>query len=377
MAVRLTVRRALGTALVATLVGILLAAAAPATAARAPKYSRPGPYAAAVTTLDLGDRAVEVWYPAVPTAAASAAPARFDLIDKVPPAIAGFLPAGASIVVETDAFRDVPAATKRGGFPLVLMAHGNAGYREQLHYLGAHLASWGFVVASPDILERGLGAQLGIPPSAPVDDLTTMRATESLVRAESARAGGRLEGRVAPDRVAVVGQSTGGTTALRFGSEAGVVTAVSLSAGGTDDATGSVAAFPGVPVMFVTGAADSLEPVAAVQAGFAAATPPTRLVVIEGAGLANLAGICPIGGAGGLVGLARANRLPVPSDIERLVSDGCVSPAPDPDPTWAPVDQAVTAQLREAFGIDRRPRGLDQRTFDKFAPIVVKYQERR
>jgi dienelactone hydrolase len=358
------------------LVGTLLVPA-PASATTTPRYAQPGPYAAGVTTLDLPDRKVEVWYPATKKAARGAVPASFDLVEKAPPAIVSLLPPGASAAYETAAFRDIRAAKQQGGFPLVLMAHGTAGYREQLSYLGAHLASWGFVVASPDILERGLAALLGSPPATPVDDVTTMRATEALLRAENTRAGGPLRGRVMPDRVAVTGQSAGGSTAIRFASEPGVVTAIPLSASGYDARTGTFLAFPAVPMMFVTGAADQVVPVGNVQQGFETANPPVRSVVIGGAGHASVAGICPIGGSGGLVGLAERSALPVPDSLKRLASDGCSDPAPNPDPAWAPIDHAVTAQLRAAFGIDRRPKGLDQETFDAFAPVAVTYRERR
>ncbi|MBM3658348.1 MAG: hypothetical protein FJW95_02445 [Actinobacteria bacterium] len=389
MAVRLTRRRPAAPRRTAGAVLALLVAAVPlvgvlgtpAGAAKAPKYSQPGPYAAGVTTLDLPDRKVEVWYPVKEKAAAGAVPASFDLIQKVPPAIVGLLPAGASVVVETDASRDLPAAQRKGGFPLVLMAHGTAGYREQMHFLASHLASWGFVVASPDVTERSLGTLLGTflgtPAPPAVDDVTTMRATEALVRAEGDRAGGPLEDRVKADRVAITGQSAGGNTALRYGAEPGLVTAIPISASGYSSQTGTYVTFPDVPVMFVTGAADSVVPLANVQAGFGAANAPTRLVVIDAAGHASMAGICPIGGPGGLVGLAETNKLPVPDGLKRLASDGCANPAPDPDPAWAPINQAVTAQLRDAFGIDKRPKGLNQRTFDKFAPVAVQYQERR
>jgi hypothetical protein len=66
----------------------------------------------------------------------------------------------------------------------------------------------------------------------------------------------------------------------------------------------------------------------------------------------------------------------VPDNLKRLAADGCTDPAPDPDPSWAPINHAVTAQLRLAFGLDRKPVGLDQETMDRFAPTVVRYQER-
>ena len=347
--------------------GAVPANAAPASAG--PAYAEAGPYAAGVTTLDLPDRKVEVWYPAKKKATAGAVPASFDLLEKVPPAIKALLPAGTDVTYTTDAYRDVKAARKKGGFPLVLMAHGTAGYREQLAYLGEHLASWGFVVASPDITERGLMALLGSPPATLRDDVEVMRDTEALVRSAGDTKGGPLAGRVKKDVVAVTGQSAGGGTAIRFGSEPGVVASIPISASGYNAQTGTYGTFPNVPIMFVTGTADQIVPVANVQGGFEKAGFPARYVGIDGAGHASVAGVCPIGGAGGLVGVADRAGLPVPDNLKRLAADGCTASSADPDPSWPVVRHAVTAQLRSAFG-------LDQATMDQFAPVVVKYQER-
>ncbi len=373
-------RRLVAGVLVAVLAAALVASLAGPAAARdrsAPAYAAPGPYAAGVTTLDLPDRKVEVWYPAEKRAVRRATPDRFDVVPKAPAGIRAILPAGATATYETDAYRGVPAATRKGGFPLVLMAHGFAGYREQLAYLATHLASWGFVVASPDVTERSLAAALGSPPAAPVDDVVTMRNTEALLRAANTEKGGPLRGRIRTDGVAITGHSAGGGTALRFGGEPGVVTAIPISAAGVNAATGTAGTFPSVPVLFVTGAAEQVVPLANVQQGFAAAKTPVRLVVIDEAGHADIGGVCPVGGAGGLVGVARAASLPVPDNLARLATDGCTTPATDPDPSWPAVTHAVTAQLREAFGIDKRPVGLDQATMDRFSPVGVRIQERR
>ncbi|MFA5883347.1 MAG: dienelactone hydrolase family protein [Acidimicrobiia bacterium] len=348
---------------------------APASSAAGPAYAEPGKYAAGVTTLDLPDRKVEVWYPAKKKAATGAVPASFDLLEKVPPGIKDLLPAGTDVTYTTDAYRDIKAAKTKGGFPLVLMAHGTAGYREELAYLGEHLASWGFVVASPDITERGLMALLGNPPATPRDDIQVMRDTAALVRTASSTKGGPLAGRVKKDAVAVTGQSAGGGTAIRYGSEPGVVASIPISASGYNAQTGAYGTFPNVPIMFVTGTADQIVPAANVQGGFEKAGFPARYVGIDGAGHASVAGVCPIGGAGGLAGVADRAGLPVPDSLKQLAADGCATSSADPDPSWGVVRHAVTAQLRAAFGIDKKPIGLDQATMDGFAPVVVKYQE--
>jgi predicted dienelactone hydrolase len=51
-------------------------------------------------------------------------------------------------IVETPAFRDVAIAD--GPFPLVVFSHGNGGIRIQSFFFAAHLASHGFIVATPD-----------------------------------------------------------------------------------------------------------------------------------------------------------------------------------------------------------------------------------
>jgi len=371
--ITITIAMAVVMVSVGSSVGVASAAAAPAK----PAYAEAGRYAAGVTTLDLPDRKVEVWYPAKKKAATGAVPASFDLLEKTPAAITALLPPGTDVTYTTDAYRDIPAAKKRGGFPLVLMAHGTAGYREQLAYLGEHLASWGFVVASPDILERGLTALLGSPPATPrPDDVAILRDTEALVRTANATKGGPLAGRVKEDVVAVTGQSAGGGTAIRFGSEPGVVASIPISASGFNAQTGDYGTYPNVPMMFITGTADQIVPVANVQGGFEKAPPPVRYVGIDGAGHASVAGVCPIGGQGGLVGVADKAGLPVPENLKRLAADGCATSSADPDPSWPVIRHAVTAELRERFGIDKKPVGLDQKTMDEFAPVVVHYRER-
>jgi predicted dienelactone hydrolase len=51
-------------------------------------------------------------------------------------------------VARTPTYRDVDRAA--GQYPLVLFSHGNAGIRFQSLFLAAHLASHGYIVASPD-----------------------------------------------------------------------------------------------------------------------------------------------------------------------------------------------------------------------------------
>jgi predicted dienelactone hydrolase len=106
-----------------------------------------GPYPIGVRTLELVDESrpnttntgprpvlTEVYYPS--TAAAVAG---------VPRDIVRVLNID---LVESPSYRDVALAP--GSFPLVLFSHGNGGIRFQSFFFAAHLASHGFIVATPD-----------------------------------------------------------------------------------------------------------------------------------------------------------------------------------------------------------------------------------
>lgn len=107
-----------------------------------------GRYPVGITTLELSDASrtnaagdaprpvtVEVYYPS--TAAG----------------IAGHSKDVAEVLgiplLETPAYRDVAVADD-GPYPLVLFSHGNNGIRIQSFFFGAHLASHGYIVVSPD-----------------------------------------------------------------------------------------------------------------------------------------------------------------------------------------------------------------------------------
>jgi predicted dienelactone hydrolase len=106
-----------------------------------------GPYRVGVTTLALADASrsnvantgprpvvTEVYYPTTEALTAG-----------VPRDVVSVL--GVPIT-PTPAYRDVPRAT--GRFPLVVFSHGNLGIRIQSIFVALHLASHGYVVASPD-----------------------------------------------------------------------------------------------------------------------------------------------------------------------------------------------------------------------------------
>jgi hypothetical protein len=151
-----------------------LASAAP------PDPSGTGRYAVGVTTLTVTDTSrgrtlvTEVWYPA------------------------------------TTSGRDTAPA--RGRFPLVLLAHGSCGFRTNYEYVTEPLASFGFVVAAPDLPGMTRADCVGGLPQGNylVDsplDLSFLRRTFAVVA-------GPLATHVRTRRAGLVGSSLGGAAVM-------------------------------------------------------------------------------------------------------------------------------------------------------------------
>ncbi len=131
----------------------------------------------------------------------------------------------------TDTYRDV-AASPDGPFPLVLFSHGFGSYRLDASALVRGIASWGFVVAAPDHIERNRGALLtGQVVRDPAKDVSVLMDTITLV----GDAGGELDGLTDTEQVAAVGHSAGGRAALSALSEPQVDVAIGWAAAGRAD----------------------------------------------------------------------------------------------------------------------------------------------
>ena len=402
---RTTTRRTTRAAAAALVAGAALVAAAcvpappePATgtsANDAPRaaeaaYTAPGPHSVGVTTLQLSDRRVEVWYPADAASTAGRArdtynfldvlPANFrDLVNSIDPTLRDKVnfpdaanPAVADAVVP--AYREVPAYPG-GPFPLVLFSHGAASYRQQSSFLTSHLASWGFVVASPDYLERGLTGVLGEPPANPRPDTTVAAEAVDLVRSRSAAGGNVLSGTVDPTRVFPVGHSAGGFESQRLLERPDVPSAVSLAAGiSTLQLVNMTAPLlpAGKPVSWIGGRNDGIAPIDTLRTGFEYTPGERRLLELGGAGHNNgFTDICTVGG-GGVAALARAINLPVPDGLLALGDDGCtVGPFKPSVEVWPEVRHFVTAELRSRSGLDAQPVGLGDQVLSSFDDVLV------
>ena len=255
----------------------------------APVAEEPGPYAVGRRTEEVTDPAredrtltVEVWYPAE----AAGAPSPYELI----PGVA--FEAGLATV---DA-----APSPEGPFPLVVFSHGSGGLRQQSATIVETVASHGFVVIAADhvgntAIDRLLGTE------TPMEVTARNRVLDVRLLIDAVEAGALAEGLTDPDRLAVMGHSFGGFTALAaaggFDDIApdprvdAIVPLAPASTALTDAALASIE----IPMLIVTGSADETTPVEDQSTRpLELASGPATLVEIEGGTHQVVTNICDI-----------------------------------------------------------------------------------
>ena len=214
-------------------------------------FAGPGPYVAGTTTLDMGGRAVEVWYPADPGSEVGASKRIFEIRDLLPETLKSIVPDDLNPKYETNAYVEIPASDD-GPFPLVLFAHGFGAYPTEYQTILTHLASWGFVVAGPGLRRARAASRRSRraaavtprprrsirrpprrrPQTRVADEAAIMSQARELLAAEGTKAGGLLEGIVDATNVGTAGHSAGVTSAVAAAAtDPNVKTFVAMSGG--------------------------------------------------------------------------------------------------------------------------------------------------
>ena len=338
------------------------AGSSPSTATKtsAAPYAKTGPHAVGYTELKLADgRRVVVWYPA--EAGSKGAVQQIDVASFLSPELQAQVPAEDRILSPTSARADAAPAKQAGGYPLVVFSHGFAGFPEQSSTLATHLASWGFVVAAPEHVERSLGGLLGTSAQgvAKAADPDVLASTADALT-EASEGSGVLKGMVNPDEIVTAGHSAGAGAAYAFASADPRVKAFIAYSVGFGGQGGPAPATPEQPGMVMLGTQDGIIPPSASEEVYAGMNPPKHLVKIPEAGHLVFSDICLIGESkGGIVGIARTLELPIPEQLLQLGSDGCTSDHPPVQEAFPAIDQLSVAFLRDALGIDAKPQGLD------------------
>ena len=341
----------------------------PTTEAPAPtRYAEAGPYAVGSLALELDDgRRAVAWYPADPDAASEPTDV-FDIAGLLSPELQAQIPADARPEYPVAATAEAAPATGDGPYPLVLFSHGFAGFPEQSVDLTTHLASWGFVVAAPDHVERSLSGLLGTAAQGvtPREDPEVLGATLDLVEDEAGRSGSPLDGLVDVESVAVTGHSAGAGAAYEMaGTDDRIDGFIAYSLGRTD---GPV---PEVPGLVMVGTTDGVIPAEATRTAYEAMSPPKYLVEIEGAGHLVFSDICLIGSeGGGVIAIAESIDLPIPPDLSRLGTDGCGPDSTPPDEVFPAIDHLSVAFLRQTLLGEDESDTLDPSVTEQLDPRV-------
>lgn len=315
-------------------------------------YGNGGNFTVGVVKLFLPDGTpVEVWYPA--NGAVGVGSDAYDVRSFLPPSVTKLL-GSRHLYVGTDANRNVLVGAPGEVFPLVVFAHGDAGFRDQATFLTTRLASWGMVVAAPEDSSRDLASAIDRPSPKPSDAAGAVRATIDAMQRENARTGGPFEGRIDLGKIATVGFDAGGQSAIAAAGDPRVDAYVAMAS----SPGGSAAALPAKPSLFLAGSRDGIVPAAKVAAQFRAAPAPSYQWLLDGAGHNAFVDLCETAKPqGGLVkaldSIGAGDALP---DALRLrLTDGCTRSAPDTTSAWTVIDEVVTGFLRHFVGPDPKP----------------------
>ena len=351
-------------------------------AQRTKAYANAGPYAVGFTQMKLADgRHVVVWYPSTKAAIARHSREQVDIAGFLSPELQAKIPASDRVKYPADAYENAAPRSQQGGYPVVVFSHGYAGFPEQSVTLTTHLASWGFVVAAPDHVERSLDGLLGTAGKgvAKSTDPKVLSATLSLVEAQSAKSGTLLHGTIDPKEAAVAGHSAGASAAYETAAadprfKAWISYAVGFG-NGEAGSTQTIPAPPDKPGMVMLGTKDGIIPPAASEAVFAQMRSPKYLVKIADAGHLVFSDLCLIGSSkGGIVNIAKSLQLPIPPSLFRLASDGCGPAFPPVTKAFPAIDSASVSFLRWVFHLDATPSALSTGSLNGLgAPVTVSH----
>jgi fermentation-respiration switch protein FrsA (DUF1100 family) len=371
-----------------------------ATATTAPaapaNFSERGPYPVGRTILQLPDRQVYVFYPADPATVSEAPPITgYSSLIGFPEAVRGAIPRELVQEIPLDSY-DQPAPSPEGPFPTIIYSHGagdNAAFASQ-HF--EHMASWGFVTAAPEHIERDLAAST-LNQTRQGDDVAVLRSTLALLGEQNTS--GPLAGTMNLDQLAAEGLSAGGGAVLRFAQDPEVKTVIGRAPGygvsievpealqadaearrafineAVDSAYASTPP-PDKPSMIIAGEVDETIPLTNIEKTFNWLAPPKRFAVIANGGHNAFTDLCaPIRAQGGL--MQYSGKLPAPDALLKRAEDGCTPANIDPQVSYDLINQLTVAQLRNVFGIDAAvaAASLEQSYLDEqFPGALARYE---
>ena len=313
-----------------------------------------GEFPVGVTTLDLGaepgEQPLSVWYPTDSDAVAGMETEIFDSSQVIPAAFRALIPESMQGAVETNSYRDAPMADG-DIFPVVIYSHGFGAYRDVAIFFTTHLASHGFVVASPEHLHRNLPAQaFGTAEFSPEKDQADVANTLAALDAAFGDA-------VNTSRAGIIGHSAGARTALDALANDSVLAAIPLAGGGTAPPEAA-----DKPILVVVAELDLTVPTESSLASYESATGPRTFVSLAQAGHNSFTDSCPVILAGG--GLDMLEPLLGAEQVARA-EDGCTPENADPLAM-----QAALKHLATAFFLENLSGRADVEVSAEFADLI-------
>ena len=313
-----------------------------------------GEFLVGVRTLELGEepgqQPLSVWYPADSDAVAGMDTEVYDSAQAIPEAFRALIPESMQSPVETNAYRDAPLADG-APYPVVIYSHGFGGHRDVAIFLTTHLASHGFIVASPEHIHRNLPAQaFGTAESSPEKDQADVANTlAALERAEP--------GAVDTSRVGIIGHSAGARTAMDALANESVLAAIPLAGGG--EAPPEAA---DKPILVIVAELDLTVPTDRSLASYDAAPGPKTFVNLAQAGHNSFTDSCPVILAGG--GLGMLEPLLGAEQVARA-EDGCMPQYAEPLAM-----QAALKHLATSFFLSTVAGRTDFEITPEFADLI-------
>jgi dienelactone hydrolase len=337
-------------------------------------YTGRGPYSVGHTTLALDDRTVEVFYPADAGAVVTATSYEGYSTDLAfPEAIRAVVPRPLVVQIDLDDVSADPAISPDGPFPVVVRSHGDVDSPLYHSRTSAHLASWGFVVALPEHVERGFGSYF-LPGSVPdrpgYDSLDTVQTLDLLVSLNQDETSILHDG-VDTGRVGLAGFSQGGRTVVRpeLATLASAIVLYAPSPFDDDLDEGDVRVLaeaaqlplvdehlsrfeaPNVPTLIISGGDDVAVPEAWVHSIGAWIGAPAMAAEIVGGGHQLVRDVClPIQAMGGMEQFGD-QLAPLSSTDIALLENGCTPDSIDAVRGYEIVNHLTAAFLLDAMGL--------------------------